>query len=162
MASTTKGSYNNDPNLYGAWHYWNFGKKEGRQFFTGGYTGAGGVFEPAGMVHKGEVVFSQSDIKRWGGWQAVEMLRLMGPSDVMEDSANAPVFSGQSAKVSHQGSASAVDNTPVVFAINEASRHTAALVTLQQAANRKIIDKLSEMEERLGGIESKARLEATR
>lgn len=132
------------------------------QYYTGGYTGAGGVFEPAGMVHKGEVVFSQSDIKRWGGWQAVEMLRLMGPSGVMEDSANAPVFSSQSAKVSHQGSAYTVDNSPVVFAINEASRHTAALVTLQQAANRKIIDKLSEMEERLGGIESKARLEAAR
>lgn len=132
------------------------------QYYTGGYTGAGGVLEPAGMVHKGEVVFSQSDIKRWGGWQAVEMLRLMGPSGVMEDSANASVFSNQSIKVSHQGSASTVDNTPIVFAINEASRHTAALVTLQQAANRKIIDKLSEMEERLGGIESKARLEAAR
>lgn len=162
LAGTAKGSYNNDQNLYGAWHYWNFGKKEGRQFFTGGYTGAGGVLEPAGMVHKGEVVFSQNDIKRWGGWQAVEMLRLMGPSGVMEDSANAPVFSSQSTKVSHQGSASTIDNTPIVFAINEASRHTAALVTLQQAANRKIIDKLSEMEERLGGIESKARLEAAR
>lgn len=132
------------------------------QYYAGGYTGAGGVFEPAGVVHKGEVVFSQSDIKRWGGWQAVEMLRLMGPNGVMEDSANAPVFSSQSAKVSHQGSAYTVDNSPVVFAINEASRHTAALVTLQQAANRKIIDKLSEMEERLGGIESKARLEAAR
>ena len=162
LASTTKGSYNNDQNLYGAWHYWNFGKKENRQFFTGGYTGPGGMFEEAGTVHKGEVVFSQSDIKRWGGWQAVEMLRLLGPSGVMEDSANAPVFSSQSAKVSHQGSAYTVDNSPVVFAINETSRHTAALVTLQQAANRKIIDKLSEMEERLGGIESKARLEAAR
>lgn len=162
LASTTKGSYNNDPNLYGAWHYWNFGKNEGRQFFTGGYTGPGGMLEEAGIVHKGEVVFSQSDIKRWGGWQAVEMLRLMGPSGAMEDSANAPVFSSQSTKVSPQGSAYTVDNSPVVFAINEASKHTAALVTLQQAANRKIIDKLSEMEERLGGIESKARLEAAR
>lgn len=74
-AGTTKGPFNNDPNLYGAWHYWNLGKKEGRQFFTGGYTGPGGVLEEAGIVHKGEVVFSQADVSRWGGWQAVEKLR---------------------------------------------------------------------------------------
>lgn len=44
-------------------------------FWTGGYTGPGGMFEPAGTVHKGEVVFSQADVSRWGGWQAVEQLR---------------------------------------------------------------------------------------
>lgn len=79
LASTTKGSYNNDPNLYGAWHYWNFGKKENRQFFTGGYTGPGGMLEEAGTVHKGEVVWNQFDVARFGGWQNVEALRLGGP-----------------------------------------------------------------------------------
>lgn len=44
-------------------------------FSSGGYTGAGGVNEPAGMVHKGEVVWSQSDISRFGGVAAVESLR---------------------------------------------------------------------------------------
>ena len=53
-------------------------------------------------------------------------------------------------------------NAPVVAAINESSKHTEALVRLQQAANQKIIEKLSDMEERLDGIESKARLEAAR
>ncbi|EPJ8754235.1 MULTISPECIES: phage tail tape measure C-terminal domain-containing protein [Pseudomonas] len=44
-------------------------------FSGGGYTGAGGVNEPAGVVHKGEVVWSQADIKRFGGVSAVEALR---------------------------------------------------------------------------------------
>lgn len=79
LANTAKGSYNNDPNLYGAWHYWNFGRKENRQFFTGGYTGPGGMFEEAGTVHKGEVVWNQFDVARFGGWQNVEALRLGGP-----------------------------------------------------------------------------------
>lgn len=42
----------------------------------GGYTGDGGVYEPAGVVHKGEIVWSQSDIARAGGAQTVEAMRL--------------------------------------------------------------------------------------
>ncbi|MFJ4454379.1 phage tail length tape measure family protein [Pseudomonas sp. NPDC089392] len=44
-------------------------------FSTGGYTGPGGVNDPAGIVHKGEVVWSQADIRRFGGVAAVEGLR---------------------------------------------------------------------------------------
>lgn len=44
-------------------------------FSNGGYTGSGGVNEAAGMVHKGEVVWSQKDIQRYGGVAAVEALR---------------------------------------------------------------------------------------
>lgn len=44
-------------------------------FSEGGYTGAGGKYEPAGVVHKGEVVWSQADIRRFGGVSAVEALR---------------------------------------------------------------------------------------
>ncbi|WP_020185060.1 tape measure protein [Methylopila sp. 73B] len=44
-------------------------------FAGGGYTGAGGVNEPAGVVHRGEVVFSQADITRNGGVEAVEAMR---------------------------------------------------------------------------------------
>lgn len=35
-------------------------------FANGGYTGAGGKYEPAGIVHKGEYVFSQEDVNRIG------------------------------------------------------------------------------------------------
>ncbi|HCA3181189.1 TPA: tape measure protein [Acinetobacter baumannii] len=44
-------------------------------FSDGGYTGSGGKYEPAGIVHKGEIVWSQEDIKRWGGVGLVEKMR---------------------------------------------------------------------------------------
>lgn len=44
-------------------------------FSEGGYTGPGGVNQPAGIVHKGEVVWSQADISRFGGVAAVEAMR---------------------------------------------------------------------------------------
>lgn len=49
---------------------WNF-----NGFAAGGYTGAGGKYEPAGVVHKGEVVFSQDDVAAHGGVSAVEAMR---------------------------------------------------------------------------------------
>jgi len=44
-------------------------------FADGGFTGRGGKYEPAGIVHKGEVVWSQEDIRRWGGVGLVEKMR---------------------------------------------------------------------------------------
>lgn len=44
-------------------------------FDDGGYTGPGGKKQPAGVVHKGEVVFSQDDVARLGGVSSVEALR---------------------------------------------------------------------------------------
>lgn len=41
----------------------------------GGYTGPGGKYKPAGIVHAGEVVFSQSDVAAHGGVAAVEGFR---------------------------------------------------------------------------------------
>jgi hypothetical protein len=44
-------------------------------FDEGGYTGPGGVKQPAGVVHRGEVVWSQKDVARAGGVSAVEAMR---------------------------------------------------------------------------------------
>lgn len=44
-------------------------------FDSGGYTGPGGKHQPAGVVHKGEVVWSQQDIARAGGVGVVEAMR---------------------------------------------------------------------------------------
>lgn len=49
-------------------------------FADGGYTGNGLKHTPAGIVHKGEVVWSQDDIKRWGGVSVVENMRTSSPS----------------------------------------------------------------------------------
>lgn len=46
-----------------------------RGYSTGGYTGDGGVHQPAGVVHKGEVVWSQRDVARAGGVEVVEAMR---------------------------------------------------------------------------------------
>ncbi|MDQ0454658.1 hypothetical protein QO005_000985 [Rhizobium paknamense] len=45
-------------------------------YSSGGYTGDGGLYEPAGVVHKGEIVWSQADIARAGGMHTVEAMRL--------------------------------------------------------------------------------------
>jgi len=47
-------------------------------FSGGGYTGPGERYDVAGLVHRGEVVFSQADVARHGGVAAVEVLRRSG------------------------------------------------------------------------------------
>lgn len=47
-------------------------------FEKGGYTGSGSRYEPAGVVHRGEVVFSQDDVRRFGGPGAVDAMRRRG------------------------------------------------------------------------------------
>ncbi|MDA5696480.1 tape measure protein, partial [Acinetobacter baumannii] len=49
-------------------------------FADGGYTGNGLKHTPAGVVHKGEIVWSQDDIRRWGGVGVVENMRLSNPT----------------------------------------------------------------------------------
>ncbi|QTW20250.1 phage tail tape measure protein [Comamonas kerstersii] len=44
-------------------------------FADGGYTGHGGKYEPAGVVHKGEGVLSQDDVRAMGGPSAFESFR---------------------------------------------------------------------------------------
>lgn len=44
-------------------------------FAGGGYTGHGGKYEPAGIVHKGEGVLTQEEVKAIGGPQGFEDLR---------------------------------------------------------------------------------------
>jgi phage-related minor tail protein len=44
-------------------------------FASGGYTGHGGKYEPAGIVHKGEGVLTQEEVKALGGPQGFEDLR---------------------------------------------------------------------------------------
>ena len=44
-------------------------------FDSGGYTGHGGRLEPAGIVHKGEGVLSQDDMRALGGPSAFHSLR---------------------------------------------------------------------------------------
>lgn len=42
---------------------------------SGGYTGQGGKYQPAGIVHRGEVVWSQRDVAAVGGPKAANAMR---------------------------------------------------------------------------------------
>lgn len=44
-------------------------------FSKGGYTGDGGKYQPAGVVHKGEYVFDKAAVKAAGGPAAMEAMR---------------------------------------------------------------------------------------
>lgn len=70
-------------------------------FSSGGYTGAGGVNDPAGTVHKGEIVWSQSDIRKFGGVATVEALR------------NGNVSAGRSMSSGSSSSTGASNGVPV-------------------------------------------------
>jgi hypothetical protein len=41
-------------------------------FYTGGYTGDGGKYEPKGVVHGGEYVINKANVQALGGWQNIE------------------------------------------------------------------------------------------
>jgi hypothetical protein len=68
-------------------------------FYTGGWTGPGGKYEPRGVVHAGEVVWSQEDVAAFGGVSAVEAIRPTanyysgGPVNPYTDKSRGPVAS---------------------------------------------------------------------
>jgi hypothetical protein len=101
-------------------------------FSDGGYTGAGGVNDPAGTVHKGEIVWSQADIRKFGGVASVEALR------------NGNVSAGRSAS-GVSGSSSAASNgvpapeRPLTFnLIEDASR--AGQMNRRQLTEQDVVD----------------------
>lgn len=61
-------------------------------FDKGGYTGSGGKYDPAGVVHKGEYVFDQNSVRAAGGPAALDAMRrglrgyasggLVGPASI--------------------------------------------------------------------------------
>lgn len=51
---------------WGEYHYNRWGKNEGRLFANGGWTGPGGKWDPAGIVHAGEFVVRSEVVKQPG------------------------------------------------------------------------------------------------
>jgi hypothetical protein len=56
-------------------------RAQGTGYAEGGYTGPGAKHQIAGVVHAGEVVWSQADVARAGGVGPVETMRLRGYAD---------------------------------------------------------------------------------
>ena len=101
-------------------------------FSNGGYTGAGGVNEPAGTVHKGEIVWSQSDIRKFGGVASVEALR-NGNVSAGRSSSGA----GSSAASGGNGNVTAPERPMTVQLVEDASK--AGQVSRSQLTDRDVI-----------------------
>lgn len=91
-------------------------------FSEGGYTGAGGKYQPAGIVHKGEGILTQEEIARLGGPAGFESLR----SSIKSGSVDSAFGSSRSVAVPYNrgaagSSAPAINNT-TVNVIEDASR----------------------------------------
>ena len=61
--------------LFGGGGKSSFPSAPGGLYSDGGYTGDGGKYQPAGVVHKGEYVFDQAAVKAAGGPAAMEAMR---------------------------------------------------------------------------------------
>ncbi|MDO5621912.1 MAG: hypothetical protein Q4G24_10625 [Paracoccus sp. (in: a-proteobacteria)] len=110
-------------------------------FADGGYTGAGGKYEPAGVVHRGEYVFDQASVRAAGGPAALEAMRrgLRGYADggyvgraipsLPSIAAAIPAGAGQAPKVTIN------NNAPGVEVIREyATRDEVRLMIRQNEA----------------------------
>ena len=103
-------------------------------FSSGGYTGPGGVNEPAGVVHKGEVVWSQADIRRFGGVSAVEALRTGNVTPI--GTARSTGGSGGSSPQAVTSSAAAGGSTNIQQVFNIGSDVSAQTVAMVQQGMR--------------------------
>lgn len=97
----------------------------GSGFSEGGYTGSGGKYDPAGVVHKGEIVWSQADISRFGGVASVEALRKGNVT---------PIRGGSSSVSAHNTNSSQAASQmpqPVVQIFEDSSKAGTSQVTRQ-------------------------------
>lgn len=94
-------------------------------FSTGGYTGPGPKNKPAGIVHAGEVVWSQDDVARAGGVAAVEAMRkgLAAPAQI-----SAPVMPKLTSMVGGGGTV----NAPVNINIDATGADREGLMRVEQ------------------------------
>ncbi|WP_417788227.1 EF-hand domain-containing protein [Stutzerimonas xanthomarina] len=142
-------------------------------FANGGYTGAGGVNEPAGIVHKGEVVWSQADIARAGGVSAVESMRKLGAGGLlpvpsrdlpMPDIAAFPLLNRNDQNDVVRDMQRQIDrqNKEIIRLLKAMEQHTGAAVQVQQAGFSGQISEQKKGNAALGTMASKARLEGSR
>lgn len=94
-------------------------------YSSGGYTGPGPKNKPAGIVHAGEVVWSQDDIRKAGGVAAVEAMRLGG---VKPAAIQAPVMPKLTSMVGGGGTV----NAPVNINIDATGADREGLMRVEQ------------------------------
>lgn len=79
----------------------------------GGFTGSGGKFQPAGVVHKGEFVFTKEATERIGVANLYSMMRGYANGGVVNGGSGKPAFSSGVNRASGTGVASISINAPI-------------------------------------------------
>ncbi|ATH77803.1 hypothetical protein CLM76_09445 [Vreelandella venusta] len=138
-------------------------------FAEGGYTGPGGKYQPKGIVHAGEIVWSQADIARFGGVGVVESLRTgaipaAAPQLPMPALPNFPLLNRND---QHELMRDLLNENrqlrkELSARLDKIEKHGAAGVAVQQEAAKQQIQELKKSNEALGGLSANARLEASR
>jgi hypothetical protein len=112
-------------------------------FDDGGYTGPGSKNQIAGAVHKGEVVWSQADVRRAGGVSAVEAMRhgaaLATP---VAASGGSPInINGGSTTININGNAddSTVSQMRAELAKRDADFNSKVIKAVQDARKRRVL-----------------------
>jgi hypothetical protein len=82
-------------------------------YASGGYTGHGDKYEPAGIVHRGEVVFNQEDVSALGGPSIVNRMRPTYPKASLQGGYyDGGIATGQQQIDAALASANAIKNMP--------------------------------------------------
>ncbi len=92
-------------------------------FWSGGYTGSGGKFEPAGIVHRGEYVVPQEVVRQSGALAFLERLRRQGMSALRGYSSGGLVSGINPGSISARA-ASGSTATPVVLDLGALGRYS--------------------------------------
>jgi hypothetical protein len=109
-------------------------------FDEGGYTGPGSKNQPAGVVHKGEVVWSQADVKRAGGVGAVEAMRAGAALSVPVPMGCSPIsITGGSTTININGNAddSTVNTMRAELAKRDAEFNSKVVAAVRNAKQRR-------------------------
>ena len=118
-------------------------------FSEGGYTGHGGKYQPAGIVHAGEVVFSQNDIARLGGVGVVEGIRT-GEIPMFANGGIVQPVSAASASVMQQDNSELIQELQSLREEVKMLRAEARVTALNTGKTSRILDDVTQ-----GGTEVK-------
>lgn len=122
-------------------------------FADGGFTGYGGKYEPAGIVHKGEGVLTQEEIRALGGPAGFELLRDNISNGFSEGGLvdPAPTFSPKIPRIDTQPSDSVQITQHITFTDGGAKVDTQGQKEIAKSINN-VMDAWARRESRQGGV----------
>ena len=122
-------------------------------FADGGFTGYGGKYEPAGIVHKGEGVLTQEEIRAIGGPAGFELLRGNIKNGFSEGGLVDPIptFSPKIPRIDTQPSGSVQITQHITFTDGGAKVDTQGQKEIAKSINN-VMDAWARRESRQGGV----------